>query len=166
RLTVLVNDFGKINIDAGLIKNIAGDTIELTNGCVCCTVGDDLGDALTALNEATPRPEHVLIEASGVTNPKRVAVHSGNWPGFHLCRIIVAADAETVIKRSGDKYIGSLITTQITAANVIAVTKPDLVGADSVSDTCLWLSKRNPRAGIVHAPHGRLPANIFFEDQD
>lgn len=164
RVTVLVNDFGKINIDAGLIKNATGDTIELTNGCVCCTVGDDLGAALTALNETLPRPDHVLIEASGVTNPARVAMHSGHWPGFHLCRIIVAADAETVIRRSQDKYVGALIETQIAAANIIVLTKPDLVGKEVASETCVWLTKRNPQASIFQAIHGTLPTGMFFEN--
>lgn len=163
RVTVLVNDFGKINIDAGLIKNATGDTIELTNGCVCCTVGDDLGAALTQLNETTPKPDHVLIEASGVTNPTRVAMHSGHWPGFHLCRIIVAVDAETVVKQSKDKYIGALIETQIKAAHVIVLTKPDLVGKDAASQTGAWLANRNPQADIVQAIQGALPIGIFFD---
>jgi G3E family GTPase len=162
KIAVLVNDFGKINIDAGLIKNASGDTIELTNGCVCCSVGDDLGASLSDLTERPVRPEHVIIEASGVTDPKRVAMHSGHWPGFHLSSIILAVDAEHIRTRAKDKFVGQLVETQIKAADTIALTKSDLIGTDDVASTCLWLSNRNPTARLVPATFGVLPIDIVF----
>ena len=56
RLAVLVNDFGSINIDAALVRQRGRDVMELSNGCVCCTIGDDLGETLTAIAAQPERP--------------------------------------------------------------------------------------------------------------
>ena len=77
RLAVLVNDFGEVNIDAALIANRDGETISLTNGCVCCSIGDNLGMTLYDLAERPDGPEHILVEASGVADPARIAGYAG-----------------------------------------------------------------------------------------
>src|SRR6056300_490452 len=73
RLTALVNDFGALNIDSELIAAQNGNQISLANGCVCCSIGDDLTLALAQVMNQTPRPDHILIEASGVADPARIA---------------------------------------------------------------------------------------------
>jgi len=69
RLAVLVNDFGALNIDAELIAANTGETIALSNGCVCCQIGDDLSGALIRVLESAERFDAVVIEASGVSDP-------------------------------------------------------------------------------------------------
>ena len=69
RLGVLVNDFAAINIDSELIASADSDRIALTNGCVCCTIRDDLVAATLGLLTSDAPPERVLIETSGVSNP-------------------------------------------------------------------------------------------------
>ena len=78
-LGVLINDFGDINIDVDLIAQHDGETLALTNGCVCCSIADDLGAALESMR--TKEIDHVLIEASGVAQPARVADYGLTWPG-------------------------------------------------------------------------------------
>ncbi len=73
KLAVIVNDFGSINIDAALVANRDGETISLTNGCVCCSIGDNLALTLHDLAEQANGPEHVVIEASGVADPSKIA---------------------------------------------------------------------------------------------
>ncbi|MBT5519056.1 MAG: GTP-binding protein, partial [Rhodobiaceae bacterium] len=65
RLTILVNDFGAINIDAALIEAHEGETISLANGCACCQLQDDALNQLQQLAQSDTPPDHVLIEASG-----------------------------------------------------------------------------------------------------
>ena len=76
RIAVLVNDFGSINIDADLVVGIEnnGDVMSLTNGCVCCSIRDDLLDAVTQVLAWPEQPEYVLLEASGVADPAGIAV--------------------------------------------------------------------------------------------
>ena len=69
RAAVLVNDFGAINIDAKLVVGVEGETVTLANGCVCCTIRDDLVGACLGLLQRDEPPEHLLIELSGVSDP-------------------------------------------------------------------------------------------------
>src|ERR1700748_2298313 len=73
RFAVLVNDFGALDIDSRLIARHGGDTIALANGCLCCTIGDSLVTNLLALLETPERFDHIVVEASGVADPARVA---------------------------------------------------------------------------------------------
>lgn len=160
RLAVLVNDFGPINIDAGLIGSRTAATIELTNGCVCCTIGDDMGEALTALTEWADPPDHVLVEASGVAEPARIARSAGYWPGFELDAVIVAADAETVRARARDKFVGALVHSQLRSADLIALTKTDLVEAAALDGVRRWITCQAPQASCIDAVQGDVPAGI------
>src|SRR5260370_2636891 len=73
RVAVLVNDFGSINIDDKLIVAVEGETISLANGCVCCTIRDDLLREVIKVLERDPLPDHIVIETSGVSRPVAVA---------------------------------------------------------------------------------------------
>ena len=73
RLLVMVNDFGAINIDADLLAEAGEDTMTLTNGCVCCTMGADLYMAIGDVLDRDTRPDHLVIEASGIADPARIA---------------------------------------------------------------------------------------------
>lgn len=162
RLAVLVNDFGPVNIDASLIRSRDATTIALSNGCVCCTIGDDLGDALTAISDWPEPPDHVLLEASGVAEPARIARTAGYWPGFTLDAIIVAADAETVEQRSRDKFTGTLVRSQLKSADIVALTKTDIIGEPALASVRTWLSGELPAPKIINAPHGTVPAALLF----
>ena len=70
---VLVNDFGELNIDAELINNQDDMTLELTNGCVCCQISDDMGEALESIKSR--ELGRVIVEASGVALPAKIATH-------------------------------------------------------------------------------------------
>src|SRR6516225_3482399 len=72
-VAVLVNDFGSINIDADLVVGVESDVISLANGCVCCSIRDDLIEAVLRVLERPERPEYVVLEASGVAEPSGIA---------------------------------------------------------------------------------------------
>ena len=128
RFTVLVNDFGAINIDAGLIADHQGDTISLTNGCACCQLQDNVLAQLTALSEQENRPDHILIEASG-EEPARLAYLGYGSPGIRLEAVPVAVDA-LLSQKLKDKFVGGLVRCQIEQADILIATKTDLPDAD------------------------------------
>src|SRR5665213_3036640 len=70
RIAVLVNDFGAINIDAELVRSRTADTISLANGCACCSVAGDLTRALVALAQREDPPDAIVLEASGLADPR------------------------------------------------------------------------------------------------
>ena len=81
KVAVLVNDFGSINIDAELVVGVESNVISLANGCICCTIRDDLIATVMETINRPEQPEYILLEASGVAEPTGIAVTFNN-PGF------------------------------------------------------------------------------------
>ena len=130
RLAVLVNDFGALNIDAELIAANTGEAIALSNGCVCCQIGDDLTGALIQVLESPERFDAVVIEASGVSDPWRIAQLGRADPGLALDGVIVLVDASAAQAQWRDPLLTDTVERQLKAADLIVVNKIDLV-ADS-----------------------------------
>jgi G3E family GTPase len=163
RIAVIVNDFGDIGIDADLIANQDGDTINLTNGCVCCSASDGLANVLDALRARADRIDHVIVEASGVSDPVRIGHYAGPF-GFELCGVIVLADAEQIRSRSVDKYVGGTVISQLRGADMLVLTKTDLVEQSQLDEVRAWLREIAPGTPILHAAHGRLPTELVLGD--
>ena len=126
RLVVLVNDFGDIGVDAALIEADDGDTMSFANGCVCCSLADGFAAALGRLRERADRFDHVVVEVSGVGNPRAVA-QWGRTPGFELDGVLVLADATEIQRQLADPYVGETVAAQLAGADLIVLTKLDLV---------------------------------------
>ena len=133
RLTILVNDFGAINIDADLIAEHAGDTISLANGCACCQLQDDALKQLQELAAMPNPPDHVLVEASGAGEPARLAYLGYGIKGLHLAGVYVAVAADTLAVRRKDKFTGKLVARQIAQADFCLITKTDLTADDGAA---------------------------------
>lgn len=140
RIAVLVNDFGSVNIDASLIESADGDTISLANGCICCSLVDGFGAALDTVRARSPRPERLVIEASGVANPAQVAAYA-HAPGLALDAVITVVDAERVRRQIRDELIADVIDQQIEAADLLVLNKCDR--ADDAPALVTWLSERS-----------------------
>jgi len=125
RIAVLVNDVGEVNLDVDLVASREGDTVELTNGCVCCSIGDSLSATLRDLVLGVRPPDRVVVEASGIAEPDRVAAY-GDRRRLRPDGIVVAVDATDVVARAADRICGPLVRRQVEAAEVLLVTKADL----------------------------------------
>ena len=163
RLAVLVNDFGAVNIDAALIAEHDGQTISLKNGCVCCSIADELGDALDRVLALEPAPDQIVIEASGVADPANVAAYGQGWPGCRLDAVVVLADAETVQAKSRDQFVGELVTRQLRRADIVMATKCDLVTGAELTTVKGWLSDAAPGAPILPRRAGQLDPRVLLE---
>jgi G3E family GTPase len=130
RIAVLVNDFGSINVDKDLIVGADGDTIELANGCICCSLANGFSTALDTVLDGDPLPARVVIEASGVADPATVAAY-GHRPGLTLDGTIVAVDAEQITSQLRDRYVGDMVAAQLRGADLLVLTKTDLVDPDA-----------------------------------
>ncbi len=149
RIGVIVNDFGSLGVDVALLAEQASDGIvDLANGCICCTLGTDLGAALDALAAREPRLDHVVIEASGVADPANLAAW-GTVPGFSPAGSIVLAAADTIRRQVDDRYVGGEVARQLAGADVIVVTKRDLVTDDELNELVDWLRERFERPVIA-----------------
>ncbi len=164
RYAVLVNDFGSVNIDGELIASAGTQAIELTNGCICCTIGGDLILALKALLTRDPVPERIVIEASGVADPRAIARLAACHPALHVQGTIVVADAETIVDRADDKYVGGLVRRQLGAGAAIILNKIDLIGEDRLTAVRQWISVTNPGVPVFESSIAAgFPVNIVFD---
>ncbi len=134
RLVVLVNDVGDIAVDAALIASATDDVIELTNGCICCSMTDGLGAALEELRQLGDPPDQIIVELSGVAEPARVAPWAST-SGFRLEAIVVCVDAERIDRQVTDRWLSDTVKAQLRAADLIVLTKTDLVDAQPRLDS-------------------------------
>lgn len=168
RLMVMVNDFGAINVDEALIADQADDMVALTNGCVCCTMGSDLFMALGDALDRSPRPDHLLIEASGVADPAAIANAAIAEPEMSYAGIVTLVDALNAPDLLADDMIAPQVAQQIRVADLVLLTKcetepPALMAqlADLGARTPMILPE-TPLAdllfGLVPLPRGRSTA--------
>lgn len=138
RLAVIVNDVGDVNIDADLIRNNtdeeSDDVIELTNGCVCCKVGDDLYATLHELTARQPAPDRIVLEASGIADPRAIVAFIDH-PGVTLDAVIALAEGKGFEYRSSGPPYGSLMRAQLKGADLVVATKLDLVDDDERAES-------------------------------
>jgi len=160
RLAVMVNEFGALPIDASLVEAADDRIVSLTGGCVCCSYGEDLVSSLVMLAALEPRPDHVLLEASGVAFPGAIAGTVGLLQDFALDGAVVLADAETVRGRAGDRYLGSTVRRQLAEADLILLNKCDLAG-DAVAVEA-WLGETAPGARVVRTVRSGAPIDIVL----
>lgn len=162
RLAVVVNDFGSINIDASLIAHHDGETVSLTNGCICCSLSDGFMTTLNKLIDRPDPPEHIIVEASGVADPLKIGQY-GHVPGFRLDGVIVLADVETVQRRSRDRYVGRTVIRQLHGADIVVVTKTDLVTNNELDGVREWLRAIAPNASLVEVSNGIVPPELILD---
>lgn len=166
RVTVLVNDFGSINVDAALIRERGDDVIGLENGCVCCTIGGRLVETLLALGERADRPDLLVIEASGVSDPVRIAQVGLLDRAFRLHGIVVAVDVDGIDDVLDDRYVGDIARKQIEAASTLVLTKSDLVSAEKLHAVKRRLASLGATQVVVTAQDGVVPAAVLMPDDE
>ncbi|MCY3709540.1 MAG: GTP-binding protein [Caldilineaceae bacterium] len=143
KIAALVNDFGAINIDAQLVVGVEGDAVNLSNGCICCTIrGDLLKETLNLLRREDP-PEYIIVETSGVSDPIAVAntfLLPEIKPLVQLDSILVVVDVDHVL--SLDEENLGLALDQIAVADIVVLNKVDLVTAEELEEIKAELMRR------------------------
>ncbi len=161
RLAVLVNDFGAINIDADLIVSHDGETMELASGCICCSLADGFLVALNRLRDHAERLDHLVVEASGVSDPLKIG-YSGAILRYDLDGVIVVIDAEQIRTRATNKYVGELVVRQLKGADLLVLNKTDLVSPAELAELRAWLAAVAPGARIYATSYGQVPLPVLF----
>lgn len=162
RMAVMVNDFGAINIDSQLIVSQTQTTVSLTNGCICCTVESDLIEQLSRLlSSRESRPEYIVIEASGVSNPQKIA-NTLRYPQFRdaltIDSIVTVVDAAQFDGLKGE--MAQLAMDQLDAADIIVLNKIDQVAEEQVAALrARWLY---PKVRLLQANHCDVPLELVL----
>lgn len=162
RITVLVNDFGEIAIDESLIENRSGDTVALKNGCVCCSIGGELFDAIDTILESGARPDRLVIETSGVADPAKISQVAEAEPDLLPGGTAVLIDCVNFRRGLDDPLLADSLLRQVRAADLLVLTKTDIADEAEVGAVLDLLGETAP--GVpVHATGTRdLGAAILF----
>lgn len=157
RFGVVVNEFGETGIDGSLIENVDADGVaELTNGCLCCVGREDLISALFRLTGRKEKPEHILIELSGLADPVPVAqtlLDPFARTRFELDGIIGVADARNLERTLGEVPEGAV---QLAYAGAVVLNKTDLSSPPQVAEAQALVQRINPLAKVYPTARARV----------
>lgn len=163
RYGVLVNDFGAINIDAELVVETGADQVSLANGCVCCTIRDDLVEAIGRLLDQDPAPEHLLIETSGVSRPIAVmdAIQDPELAGrTTIDGVFCLVDAAGF--RDLDFASTELAIEQACSADVVVLNKLDIATAEDLETVESTLRGPMPNIRFLPTRFSDVPRDVLF----
>ncbi len=195
RFGLVVNDVGEVNIDADDLRSNFPedrDTVqvlsELTQGCICCSIGDELADAMVYLWEES-RPSHIVIEASGVANPRNIlqTFYTQNFAGHHLLEVFSLSNMITVVDtphflQEWDQALGDtrrrrrifltdprkpyleLIMEQIETCDVLILNKQDVLEEEDRERANQILADLNPRARQFPTVEGAIDVAEILEN--
>jgi G3E family GTPase len=166
RLGVLLNDFGQIAIDARLLQSRDQDVVELANGCICCTVRDDVVPALARLLDRGPAPQAIVVETSGLADPAPLArqlLAPSLQAVVRLDAVVTVVDAANF-----DRALDYAESTygQITCADLLLLNKVDLVAPSTADRVERGLQDLNPTARRVRCVRAKVPPALVLDWAD
>jgi G3E family GTPase len=159
---VLVNDFGALDIDRALITGESEGVLSLENGCICCSLRDDLVASVTRLLQRADAPRRILLEASGVADPAPIA---GTFlaPAFrHRLRldgVVCVVDAEQAL---ADPELVPLQLRQVGCSDLVVLNKCDLAGPARVDALAARIRAEFAGARIFATTQCEIPAEVLF----
>ena len=162
KIAVLVNEFGEIGIDNELIIKTNEEMIELSNGCVCCTINGELVEAIEKLINKSKNPDYIIIETTGLADPLPVAMTllgSELRDKTRLDSIITLIDAENFNNVVLESSIGR---SQIIYGDILLLNKCDLVTNKNLEETIFRLKEIKNDARILKSIQGNVPLNLLL----
>ncbi|MFT7106393.1 MAG: cobalamin biosynthesis protein CobW [Yoonia sp.] len=191
KIALIINEFGDLGVDGDILKGCGAeictedDIVELSNGCICCTVADDFIPTMEALLARPNKPDHIVIETSGLALPQPL-VRAFNWPGIstkvtvdgvvtvldgravhdgQFAHNVAAVDAQRAQDENLDHEtpLSKLFEDQIACADMIVVNKIDLL-EPAEADALTARLKSESRAGVqvVKTSMGALPIDVLL----
>jgi len=162
KTAVLVNEFGEIGIDNELIVKTEEEMIELTNGCICCSINGELVEAIEKLIEVNNKIDYIIIETTGLADPLPVAMTllgSELRDQTRLDSIITLIDVENFNDSVLESSIGR---SQIIYGDVLLLNKCDLVNNKNIEETIMKLKEIKNDARILKSIKGNIPLNLLL----
>ena len=191
RIALIINEFGDLGVDGDILKGCGDDTctpddiMELSNGCICCTVADDFIPTIKSLLERDNKPDHIVIETSGLALPQPL-IRAFNWPEIstkvtvdgvitvvdgkavqegRFAHDIEAVDNQRKLDENLDHEtpLSELYEDQIACADMIIINKADLLTSEETVELTQTL-KENSRTGvqIIKSTNGALPIDVLL----
>ena len=163
KVAVLVNEFGDIDIDSQLLISVDQDMVKLSNGCICCTINDDLVDAIYRILEREDRIDYLVIETTGVADPLPIIL---TFLGTelrdltNLDSILTVVDAEAFDETH---FHSEAALKQITYGDIILLNKTDLVTPEKLEEVENFIHDVKNSAKILHTKHGEVALPLILD---
>jgi G3E family GTPase len=157
RVAALVNDFGAIDIDGALVASVADEVVQLTNGCVCCTINGDMLAAAERVLTLTPGVDRILIETTGLADPLPVGL---TFLQTDLRKYTFLEAVLTVVDCANfplDLFKADAAMAQIIHADIIVLNKVDLVSVDVIAALERRIGLIKPRVRTLTTTLGQIP---------
>jgi G3E family GTPase len=166
RAAVVSNEFGELGIDGALLSSAGDDYVELSGGCVCCRLSDELVETLQMLRERV-NPDLVIVETSGVALPYDVQLNFWREPIVDWIETDVAVVVVNAEQLADGRDLDGTFAQQVSSADLLLLNKLDLVAAQELPKLEAALREIEPEAPLVRATHAQLdPALLFPPDPD
>ncbi len=162
RVAVMVNEVGEIGIDGELIVSTGEDMLELSNGCVCCSINNDLADAIDRVLRRRPAIDYLILETTGLADPVPVALtflRSELRGSVRLDSIVATADAASF---SLDRFESPPAVNQLRYADIVLLNKCDLVGSGRLEALEARIRAIKPDARIIRTTRSRVPPGLIM----
>lgn len=163
KVAVLVNEFGDINIDSQLLVSIDEGMVELSNGCICCTINEDLVDAVYKVLEREEKVDYMVIETTGVADPLPIILTFLGTELRDMTRldsIVTMVDSETF---TPEHFDSEAAFKQITYADITILNKTDLASTEQILNVETYIKSVKEGARILHSEHGKVPLNLVLD---
>lgn len=163
KVAVLVNEFGDINIDSQLLVAVDENMMELSNGCICCTINDGLVDAVYNVLERSDRIDYMIVETTGVADPLPIALTFLGTELQHLTRldsILTVVDSEAF---TSDHFNSDAAYAQIMYGDIIILNKTDLVTEEKLQELEAFINKTKTKARILRSHLGIVPLPLILD---
>jgi G3E family GTPase len=137
--------------------------VSMANGCICCSIRSDLIGAVLKMAKLSDRPEHILIESSGVADPARIVasfLEPEIWHTVQLDGVVTVVDAEQALGLPDEE--ARLAHAQVAGADLLVLNKVDLVDADKLEQVKNWLRETRPGVPVFETCQCRLPMEILL----
>ncbi len=163
KVAVLVNEFGDINIDSQLLVSVDENMMELSNGCICCTINDGLVDAVYRVLEKGDRIDYMIVETTGVADPLPIALTFLGTELQHLTRldsILTVVDSEAF---TSDHFNSEAAHAQIMYGDIIILNKTDLVAEEKLQELETYINQTKTKARILRSQLGVVPLPLILD---
>ncbi len=163
KVAVLVNEFGDINIDSQLLVSVDENMMELSNGCICCTINDGLVDAVYSVLERGDRIDYMIVETTGVADPLPIALTFLGTELQHLTRldsILTVVDSEAF---TSEHFNSDAAHAQIMYGDIIILNKTDLVAEEKLQELETYINKTKTKARILRSQMGVVPLPLILD---
>lgn len=163
KVAVLVNEFGDINIDSQLLVSMEEGMVELSNGCICCTINEDLVEAVYRVLEREDKVDYMVIETTGVADPLPIILTFLGTELRDMTRldsIVTMVDSETF---TPEHFDSEAAFKQITYADITILNKIDLADTAQVVNLEAYIKSVKEGARILHSKHGEVPLNLILD---